>query len=83
VQDDVAIDILDDGPGIAEEEQEKVFEAFYQGSAPSKAHVNGTGLGLAISREYVSAHGGTIRVLSSARGAHLQIRLPLQQAATA
>jgi two-component system sensor histidine kinase GlrK len=78
LDDKVSIDVCDHGPGIAKDEQEMVFEAFYQGRARATGHVNGTGLGLAISREYASAHGGSIRVVASLRGAHLQVQLPLR-----
>ena len=79
VHDDHAvIDVIDDGPGIDDDEREHVFEAFYQGRAPASGHVSGTGLGLAICREYVNAHGGTIRVLPRSHGAHLRVRLPLK-----
>jgi two-component system sensor histidine kinase GlrK len=72
--------VADAGPGIPLEEQERVFDAFYQGAPADKGAVRGTGLGLSIAREYAQAHGGTVSVVKSARqGACLQVELPLEQ----
>lgn len=76
------LEVADAGPGIPEEEHERVFEAFYQGAPANKGPVRGTGLGLSIAREYAQAHGGTIHVVKSAfQGACLRVRLPVGQAA--
>ncbi len=76
------IKVSDAGPGIPEDEKERVFEAFYQGAPANKGAVRGTGLGLSIAREYAQAHGGNITVLKSGdRGASLRVVLPLEQAA--
>jgi signal transduction histidine kinase len=52
--------VSDDGPGVAEEERERVFEPFYRppGTAESGA---GYGLGLALVRQIARAHGGDAR----------------------
>jgi PAS domain S-box-containing protein len=50
------IEIRDSGPGIAPEEQKRIFEAFYRLSHTAKAE--GTGLGLAITQRLVELHGG-------------------------
>lgn len=76
---DAVVDVQDEGPGISVEQREKVFEAFYQGSASYTGHVSGTGLGLSIVREYLHMHGGTIEVVDETGGAHMRVRLPLQQ----
>ena len=74
------LDVQDEGPGISVEQREKVFDAFYQGSAPYTGHVSGSGLGLSIVREYLHMHDGTIEVVSdNGKGAHMRVRLPLQQ----
>lgn len=74
----VMVDIEDAGPGILPAERSKVFEAFYQGTAPSIGPIKGSGLGLAITREYVMAHHGTIEVIDDGgQGAHMRIILPL------
>ncbi|HZD18916.1 MAG TPA: ATP-binding protein, partial [Actinomycetota bacterium] len=56
-QDSVQVRVADQGPGIAPEEREHVFEAFVRGG-PSAG--GGSGLGLAIARAIVLAHGGRI-----------------------
>ncbi len=76
------IKVTDTGPGIPDDEQERVFEAFYQGAPADKGAVRGTGLGLSIAREYAQAHGGNITVLKSDnKGASLRVILPLEHAA--
>ncbi len=61
-QDSVLIAVQDSGPGIPEDELEKVFDRFHQVKAKKKSidKPKGTGLGLAICREVVSYHGGEI-----------------------
>jgi signal transduction histidine kinase len=56
---EVWVRVKDNGPGIDEVTQSKVFRPFYTSKA------NGTGLGLAISRKLVDAHGGTIELHSA------------------
>ena len=71
------IDCADTGPGIAPEERDKVFDAFYSGNAPQGGPLKGTGIGLSVVREFVEAHGGTVEIVSGTYpGAHLRIRLP-------
>jgi len=55
----LVLEVSDDGPGIAPEEREHVFERFTRGE---RASGGGTGLGLAIARWVVRLHGGTIEV---------------------
>ena len=74
------LDVEDTGPGIAREEEERIFDLFYRGSAMSASPVQGTGLGLSIAREYADAHGGTVEVVPSTGGAHLRVTLPRQGA---
>jgi two-component system sensor histidine kinase GlrK len=71
------IQVTDAGPGIPEAEQERVFEAFYQGKPADQGPLRGTGLGLSIAREYARAHGGDISVVKSDQdGASLRVVLP-------
>ncbi|PWT73934.1 MAG: histidine kinase [Proteobacteria bacterium] len=82
--DEVRIDVIDDGPGVSPQERDKVFDAFYQGSAQPRGTIKGTGLGLAIVREYVAAHRGRVEILEERpSGAHFRIRLPIKQASPA
>ncbi|MCX4907878.1 HAMP domain-containing sensor histidine kinase [Streptomyces sp. NBC_00878] len=52
----VRVEVLDRGPGIAEEDLERVFDRFYR--APDARSLPGSGLGLSIVREVAAAHGG-------------------------
>lgn len=58
----VYIDIIDNGPGIKKEDQEKIFIPFYStaGNDPDK----GTGIGLSLSRQIMRIHGGVLQVKS-------------------
>jgi signal transduction histidine kinase len=56
--------VRDTGPGIAAEDQERIFEAFQQVDQASTRPQQGTGLGLAIARQIIERHGGRIRVQS-------------------
>ncbi|MBN1315814.1 MAG: PAS domain S-box protein [Anaerolineales bacterium] len=60
----VSISVHDDGPGIAREEQEHIFDRFYRGSLAESGQVPGTGLGLSIVKEIITAHGGEVTVSS-------------------
>jgi len=58
--DDWWVEIADEGPGIPEDEKERVFHPFYQGSVKRSGSTKGTGLGLAIVRECVNQLNGEI-----------------------
>ena len=75
--------VSDSGPGIPEDQQEKVFEAFRSlDKGGSKSVAASTGLGLAIARNLAELMGGTIRLESELGvGSTFEIRLPLQPAA--
>ncbi|MEX0730612.1 MAG: ATP-binding protein [Aquisalimonadaceae bacterium] len=78
--DNVVIEVADEGPGIAAEDRDSVFDAFYQGRNKASGYVKGSGLGLSIAREYVEAHGGRIEVDGSeSPGTRLRVTLPLTQ----
>ena len=61
-QNKVIIYVIDQGPGITEDEQPRIFEKFYRGK--SERNLKGTGMGLAIAREIIRAHGEEIWVAS-------------------
>ena len=61
---EVQFDIRDTGPGIADSEHEKIFDAFYQVDGSSTRQHGGAGIGLSIVRKIVEAHGGEITVKS-------------------
>src|SRR3984957_4679520 len=74
----VVLDVEDDGPGMAPEQAQRVFERFYRADAARNRASGGTGLGLAIVAGLVSAHGGTVGVRTApGRGADFQVKLPL------
>ena len=64
----VRVEVVDDGIGIDPALLPKVFEAFEQGEGQTNRVYGGLGLGLAIAKNFVEAHGGTIRVESAGRG---------------
>ncbi|MFZ6027083.1 MAG: GAF domain-containing protein [Chloroflexota bacterium] len=67
---DVQVDVKDNGIGISEEEQERVFERFYRGEDPLVLATSGTGLGLSIVQRLVEMHNGRIWMESTGvRGA--------------
>jgi signal transduction histidine kinase len=70
------IDITDEGIGIAEEEQNRIFARFYRSKAV--AGQEGVGIGLFLSREILSAQGGYIKVRSQAgSGSTFSVFLPI------
>ena len=60
----VRVLVEDNGPGIAPENESKLFTTFFTTKAPDK----GTGLGLALSRQYVESFGGSLRAENRAEG---------------
>ena len=79
----VEIDVTDEGPGIAPEERERVFEPFYRGQYAAGALVKGTGIGLSVVREYAQMHGGEVEIVSDGPGARVRVRLPLNASPSA
>jgi two-component system sensor histidine kinase GlrK len=74
----LVLDVADTGAGIAKQERQAIFEAFYSGRAPQAGHLKGTGIGLSVVSEFVQAHGGTIEIMDNVfKGAHFRVRLPL------
>jgi len=61
----IAVTVEDNGPGIPEDELDKIFEKFYRGKATAGQKVVGNGLGLALAREIATLHGGDIKVAST------------------
>lgn len=77
---EVRIWVQDNGPGIPENELERVFERFFRASEGGAVQVRGTGIGLALVRELVGLHGGQIKATSPA-GARFEVTLPLRKEA--
>jgi len=74
---DVSIVVADNGCGIAEHEQDRVFERFYQVEKARSGGDRGTGLGLSIVRHAVAAMNGTVDLVSrSGEGTRVTITIP-------
>ena len=73
------IRVRDHGPGLAEDELEKVFEPFYRTEASRNRETGGTGLGLAITRNLLHAQGGEVTLRNHPDGgleAVVRLRVP-------
>ena len=71
--------VQDEGPGIAREDRDRIFDKFYRGRQSSKRRGEGTGMGLAIARGIAEAHGGTIACENNpTRGATFTLRIPVE-----
>lgn len=74
--DSVAIEVRDNGAGIARTHQDRIFDRFYRVDIGRSSTTGGAGLGLAITRWIVEQHGGTIGVVSEeGHGATFRITL--------
>jgi signal transduction histidine kinase len=77
---EVEVSVTDTGPGVAQEDQERIFDEFQQTDVGAQQR-EGTGLGLALSKRLVELHGGRIWVESEAgRGSRFAFTLPLGEA---
>jgi len=80
----VEISVSDQGIGIAEADQARVFERFYRVDPARSRSTGGTGLGLAIVKHVATNHGGDVSVWSSeGEGSTFTVRLPLVHVGTA
>jgi two-component system sensor histidine kinase CpxA len=73
------ITVEDQGPGVPEDQVEKIFEPFYRIDEARQRETGGFGLGLSIARRAVEQHGGTIRAhnrRSSSGGLSVVITIP-------
>jgi signal transduction histidine kinase len=72
----IEVEVADTGEGVAPEEREQVFTAFYRGDGASRTG-GGAGLGLAVSRAIVEAHGGQIWLADTDAGTRVRFSLPV------
>jgi two-component system, OmpR family, sensor kinase len=78
VNGDAVIEVRDSGPGITDEQAERVFERFYRADISRSRARGGVGLGLSIVAAVAAAHGGLATVESEAgHGTKFRIALPL------
>lgn len=80
VVDGIQVSISDNGPGLSEEDQKKIFERFYRAD-PSRVRIDGegSGLGLSIVDAVMKAHGGSVSVVSElGKGATFTLFFPLR-----
>jgi two-component system OmpR family sensor kinase len=78
----VAVEVADQGPGMAEEHAARAFERFYRADPSRNRAGGGAGLGLAIVAALVAGHSGTVRVdTAPGDGARFTVELPLMQPA--
>jgi signal transduction histidine kinase len=76
---DFRVAVADTGPGIAESDQQKIFEEFQQADSSPTRRKGGTGLGLAIAKRIIELHGGRIGVDSSlGQGSTFWFTLPVR-----
>ncbi len=76
-EDGILLEVEDQGIGIPADEQDKIFERFYQSDQRLARTYGGCGLGLSIVQSVVRLHGGTVAVRSTpGRGSTFTVRLP-------
>jgi ligand-binding sensor domain-containing protein/signal transduction histidine kinase/DNA-binding response OmpR family regulator len=74
---EIEVRILDNGLGISEEYQEKIFDPFFQVQHEGEPSSKGTGIGLSLTRELVALHQGSVTVFSRKdEGSCFTVRLP-------
>jgi signal transduction histidine kinase len=64
----LVIEVEDDGPGIAPQELDRVFEPFHRGEPSRNRETGGVGLGLPIARNIFRAHGGDVTLANRPTG---------------
>lgn len=78
---DVALRVLDHGPGVAAEDLARIFEPFYRTDQSRDHRQDGQGIGLAITARVTELHGGSVHALNRAEGGlEVVLRLPLDRA---
>lgn len=76
----IHMSVTDQGPGISEEEQDRIFERFYRVDAARSRHTGGTGLGLSIVKHVMQQHGGEVTVWSrEGQGSTFTLSVPVME----
>jgi signal transduction histidine kinase len=73
---DALVTVKDEGPGLPEEELNRVFEPFYRVEGSRSRETGGIGLGLSVARSIARAHGGDVTLSSDGGGLTAVVRLP-------
>ena len=74
------IDVANQGPVIPEDEAERIFEPFFQGSTRRRGAIKGSGIGLSVARECIESQGGSLRLVQR-RGYSVCFRISLPRLA--
>ena len=72
----LCIECIDHGPGVADEDAQRIFDPFVQGRRLAPLPRKGSGVGLSIVRELVRAMGGRVVLQPSGFGAHFCVEIP-------
>ena len=76
---DATIEVADSGPGLSDDDRDRVFERFYRADDSRSRSTGGVGLGLSIVAAVATAHGGTVDARTGPDGgAVFRITLPLR-----
>ncbi len=76
-QDAIVLEVADHGPGIAQDDRERIFERFVRLEKTRERNPQGSGLGLAIVAQVASAHGGSVEAgENEGGGAVFRVTLP-------
>lgn len=76
----VELSVRDEGPGIPQSEQTKVFREFYRAPEAASSAIEGTGLGLALVKRHIEAQGGQVELSSMPdKGATFTLKLPVDK----
>jgi signal transduction histidine kinase len=68
--------VADDGPGVAHDERETIFEPGVRGRVGEAGGLDGAGLGLSLARRLARSAGGDVEALTDLPGGRFLIRLP-------
>jgi len=80
----IQVSVSDRGPGIPANEQAKLFKPFFRGANAQARQTRGSGLGLSVVSEIITAHGGSVSVVSEmSKGTTFKVLLPAQDAPSA
>ena len=78
-ENDLSVEIVDNGIGISEDDQKHIFDMFWRAENPETQRVDGAGIGLVLAKQIVEGHGGQIRVSSvPGQGTTVKFEVPLE-----